>query len=289
MKNIVIYHADCLDGMGAMWSARQALGTEDTEYHAGKYGADIPNCKGKTVYLVDFSYKRNVIEMICKKAKMVIILDHHKTAYDDLKDFEAPNFEQHFDMDRSGAGITWGYFHEGQERPEIIKYIEDRDLWLFNYPETEAVNSYLRSLDYDYDKFDTAMRKMFISQIVLMGQAILDYRDVIIKDVLKSAKTHNLFGHKDIPVINNCPRLIVSEVLHEMGKETEFACAYWDIGNDRLWSLRSKEDGTDVSAIAKHFGGGGHKHASGMKTVKEDDSSCFEFEEKEEMASTFIE
>ena len=33
----------------------------------------------------------------------------------------------------------------------------------------------------------------------------------------------------------------------------------------RVFSLRSTEEGLDVSEIAKQYGGGGHKHASGFR------------------------
>jgi uncharacterized protein len=46
-----------------------------------------------------------------------------------------------------------------------------------------------------------------------------------------------------------------------------FAACYWDVPNGQVFSLRSCENGVDVSEIAKQFGGGGHKHAAGF-TVK---------------------
>lgn len=45
----------------------------------------------------------------------------------------------------------------------------------------------------------------------------------------------------------------------------KFAACYWDTPDGRVFSLRSTDDGMDVSEIAKVFGGGGHEHASGFK------------------------
>ena len=46
-----------------------------------------------------------------------------------------------------------------------------------------------------------------------------------------------------------------------------FAAAYYFDGEGYKFSLRSKEDGADVSKIAAVFGGGGHKNASGFKVI----------------------
>jgi hypothetical protein len=43
-----------------------------------------------------------------------------------------------------------------------------------------------------------------------------------------------------------------------------FAACYWDKPDGRQFSLRSQDDGADVGAIAKLYGGGGHAHASGF-------------------------
>ena len=40
--------------------------------------------------------------------------------------------------------------------------------------------------------------------------------------------------------------------------------------NIRIFSLRSTEDGLDVSEIASKFGGGGHKHAAGFSVPLEE-------------------
>jgi nanoRNase/pAp phosphatase (c-di-AMP/oligoRNAs hydrolase) len=40
-------------------------------------------------------------------------------------------------------------------------------------------------------------------------------------------------------------------------------------GTSAIFSLRSTEEGLDVSEIAKLYGGGGHKHAAGFKVPHE--------------------
>jgi len=39
----------------------------------------------------------------------------------------------------------------------------------------------------------------------------------------------------------------------------------WDTPEGRVFSLRSNDEGVDVSEVAKQYGGGGHRNASGFK------------------------
>ena len=63
------------------------------------------------VYIVDFSYPKDVMVKLLQQDFDLIVLDHHKTAEANLKDLALkPGSEIHFDMTRSGALMTWEYF-----------------------------------------------------------------------------------------------------------------------------------------------------------------------------------
>jgi len=62
---------------------------------------------------------------------------------------------------------------------------------------------------------------------------------------------------------------------HEMAKGRPFAACYWDTPKGRVFSLRSSDDGADVSEVAKQYGGGGHRNASGF-TVSFAQAQAFE-------------
>ena len=68
-----------------------------------------------------------------------------------------------------------------------------------------------------------------------------------------------------IPMVN-CPSAVVSDVLHVLCEDRPFAASYQDKGLKRGWSLRSADNGEDVSRVAERFGGGGHPHAAGFAT-----------------------
>jgi len=87
MKKMCIYHGNCADGFGAAWVVRKALG-DDVEFVPGVYGQEPPDVTGKDVVIVDFSYKYDVLRALAVAANSIIVLDHHKSAADDLVRFE---------------------------------------------------------------------------------------------------------------------------------------------------------------------------------------------------------
>jgi oligoribonuclease NrnB/cAMP/cGMP phosphodiesterase (DHH superfamily) len=133
---LCIYHGNCADGFTSAWVVRQALG-EGVDYHAGVYQDAPPNVEGRDVLMVDFSYKRPVLEAMREQAASILILDHHKTAEADLQDL--PGVQTVFDMNRSGARITWDHFFPDVAPPPLLLHIEDRDLWRFALPWTREI------------------------------------------------------------------------------------------------------------------------------------------------------
>jgi nanoRNase/pAp phosphatase (c-di-AMP/oligoRNAs hydrolase) len=80
-------------------------------------------------------------------------------------------------------------------------------------------------------------------------------------------------GHR-VPVAN-LPYTMSSDAGHEMAKGRPFAACYWDTPEGRVFSLRSNDEGVDVSEVAKQYGGGGHRNASGF-TVSFAAATAFE-------------
>ena len=156
MKPLCIYHRNCADGFGAAWVVRKFFGSDGVDFYAASYGSLPPDVAGRDVIIVDFSYKRPVLDDMALTATTILILDHHKTAAEDLAPFaieecgggrfvyadiggvwrgfdelNRPKIAALFNMGKSGAGITWDFFFPNQPRLALINHIEDRDLWLF--------------------------------------------------------------------------------------------------------------------------------------------------------------
>ena len=86
MKKLCIYHGNCADGFGAATAVRIALGADSVDFHAGIHGKLPPDVTGRSVIIVDFSYKRELLIEMAEQAESILILDHHKSAQIDFSD-----------------------------------------------------------------------------------------------------------------------------------------------------------------------------------------------------------
>jgi uncharacterized protein len=272
-KLLCIWHGNCQDGFGAAWAVRHALGEDNVEFYPGVYQESPPDVTGRDVLLVDFSYKRPVLEAMAQAARSVCVLDHHKSAMEDLAGLpepfdwgtgdEWPNLCALFDMDRSGAGLTWDYLNQGP-RPRLIDHIEDRDLWRFKLPNTRQISAALFSYPYDFKIWDTLM-VMDLNLLSLAGTAIDRKQQQDIANLLPVVKRAMVIGGIFMPVAN-LPLTLTSDAGHKMATEADgIAACYWDTPEGRVFSLRSTDDGPDCQAIAVKYGGGGHAHAAGVR------------------------
>lgn len=261
---ICIYHSNCADGFTAAWVVWQKH--PDWEFYPGKYQEEPPDVTGRDVYFVDFSYKRPVILEMAKKAKSITILDHHKTAEADLVDL-SENVSVMFDMTKSGAHLAWDYFRPGKDVPALVEYVEDRDLWKFSLRGTKALTEYIFSHAYDFETWNelflTFSGSSSLSKAESAGEAILRKKDKDTEELLANKFQMTIRGHK--VWVANLPYTFSSEAGHLLAKEGPFGATFYLDGNYAIFSLRSLEDGQDVSEIAKQFGGGGHAHAAGFK------------------------
>lgn len=264
MSNILcIYHGNCADGFAAAWVVRKFCNEvlkEEVEFFAGVYQNPPPPVKGKDVVIVDFSYKRPILEKIRQEAQTLIILDHHKTAAEDLAGFECAKF----DMLRSGAMITWDHFFPNSIAPRLIQHIQDRDLWTFQLPGTREIQAAIFSYPYDFATWDVLM-KLPTEELYKAGVAIERKHFKDINELLAVCKRRMKIAGHDVPVAN-LPYIFSSDAGHIMSVGEKFAACYMDTPEGRVYSLRSAVDGMDVSEIAKIFGGGGHKNAAGFRT-----------------------
>lgn len=262
---LCIYHANCADGFTAAWAVWKKH--PDTEFHPGTYGKEPPNCVGRDVVMVDFSYKRDVLLQIAAAANTVLILDHHKSAAGDLVDLPA-NVTAIFDMNRSGAMMAWNHYHPDRSPSDLIVHVQDRDLWLFKREQTRAFQANLFSYEYSFENWDMVSSlcadDFKYHQFVAEGEAIERKHFKDVKELIRAAAHRSVIAGHDVPTLN-APYFYSSDAGHQMSQGEAFAACYYDTADNRVYSLRSQPDGADVSLIAAKFGGGGHKNAAGFR------------------------
>ncbi|RMF19349.1 MAG: phosphoesterase [Gammaproteobacteria bacterium] len=271
----VLYHGGrCLDGFGAAWAAWMHFRTTETavDYQAMSHGDPVPEVAGETVYLLDYCLKREPLQALCESASRVVVLDHHESAAKDVAGLDevCTNLALHFDMHRSGAVIAWEYFHT-EPVPVLLEWIQDRDLWAWQWPESRDATAALMARPYDFGLWqalaeDEDARQTLVSE----GAAINRFRQQMIEHYRKRAVMGTVAGYR-VPVVN-APVEIQSELLGELAVGHPFAAGYLDREGRRGWSLRSTADGLNVADIARRFGGGGHPRAAGFSTPLPDDN-----------------
>lgn len=287
MKPLCIYHGNCADGFAAALAVRMALGKENVDFHAGVYQDPPPDVTNRKVIMVDFSYKRDVLEEMRTSAQSILILDHHKSAVEELSEYpEAPHGEidletnqvyvgwlpnsgtyTRFDLDKSGAVLAWEHFH-ATPPPKMFLHIQDRDLWKFEMNHTREFQAFLFSHPYDFDLWEEFLHSSEIpfnfGGMVAQGSGIERKHFKDIREFIEAAGYRMTIAGHDVPVLN-APYFWSSDAGHIMGKGEPFAACYWDTPAGRVFSLRSADDGLDVAQIAKQFGGGGHEHSAGFR------------------------
>lgn len=291
---LCIYHANCADGFAAAWVVRHALGDGNVDFHAAQYGQEPPDPCGRDIVLVDFSFKRPVLDEIGRYARSILVLDHHKTAQEDLAGLPIPpggwtQWMDHvaiyeaqghiegkrplmhalFDMDRSGAGLAWDYFFAGEKRPRLIDHVEDRDLWRFHLPLTRDIQACVVSHPFDFKTWDWLVSRadnvLAVQEMAAEGAAIDRKLQQDIASILATPPRRMKIAGVEVAVVN-APGMWASDMAGTLAKTEPFGAIYFDTPTGRVFSLRSRgDDGADVSAIAKSYGGGGHKNAAGFQ------------------------
>jgi len=264
MEPLCIYHGGCDDGFAAalcVWLAK----AKDVELFPAVYGKPMPDVTGRNVIMVDFSYKRPDMELMADKAESVLMLDHHKSAAEDMVGFSRPNCQIVFDMDRSGAMMAWDHFRpHGSTGLEFIRYIQDRDLWKKELVGTEEFTMGLRSYPQDLDLWESFF-KNGAKRLIQEGATVLRYYRQLVEQA-KSLAYEAMIDGIPVPVCNSSFAL-ASDVAGELAEGRPFAAVYYKTPDGYVYSLRSRgEKGIDVSKVALKFGGGGHAQAAGFKT-----------------------
>jgi len=282
---VVIYHKNCADGFGAAWAMRRYYLLVDNGpnpiFWAAGHGDSPPleAAKDAVVFLVDYCYRKYDMQDLIAVADRVVVLDHHKTAKETLDELEHIEVGDKFDfltvedekwelavcfdLERSGAGITWDFMFPRDIRPALITRIEDRDLWKFEWPGTKEIQAAVFSHPYEFAEWDLLMNEK-LQALYDEGVGILRKQRKSILEMIQAATQRMEIGGHDVPVIN-VPYMWGSDACEILSEGEPFAAYYWDSDGWRNFGLRSREQGLDVSEIAKQYGGGGHEHASGFR------------------------
>ncbi len=266
---ILCYHHGDLDGLCSAAVVIKRHGIDNVKCVSVEYGEnswDIADVKlSELVYVVDFTFKDMENLSIAAGPKLIWI-DHHKTALEQHTDlWNSKNILGNRDLSHSGCGLTWLYCFD-ETPPLAVRFVEDMDLWKFNYKETRSFVAGLSLLiDSPSDPmwFDMFLNDFSnsVDKIFLCGDAILKSQARRVKYLFDAGLDINFHGHSSRVVNSTSDTSVLGEYIYS---KPEYDLAIiWHVKNHRLVvSLRSNI--IDCSTIAKKYGGGGHPGASGF-------------------------
>ncbi|MCK9324171.1 MAG: DHHA1 domain-containing protein [Bacteroidales bacterium] len=236
--------------------------------------------KDEQVWIVDYSISPDEMRKLLKITQDVVWIDHHKTAIEKYSNFESPIRGIRKDGE-AGCVLTWKYIHwwtargEGKENfskenPDIpvekfIDLVGDRDIWAWKYGD-ETKNFFNGSGLYNTDPdgdfwWDCMTKPDFMKRVQEEGKTIQRYKDMSDIGLNKRLGYAVEFEGYNCFAIN---RTCSSDRLQENMDKYDIGIPYIHKHNGYTVSLYSKKD-IDVSEIAKKYGGGGHKKASGFQ------------------------
>lgn len=284
--NFVLYHGNCNDGLVAAYFAylyydknKLIIPTFIPVFY-GRYPPQLP--VNSNVLIVDFSFRRNILEQMMSTLN-ILILDHHKTAQIDLEGLE----NCIFDLTKSGAVLSYEYFFGSDRQSLFLQYIQDHDLWTEKFDNSHSFATWFHMKTSGIELIDNfqlighLLSDEYMERCILESTCVGEFINSQVENAIKHVRIKMVVVNNVYYIVAflNCTENIslVGNKLCEKYKYINLAAIY-NINNDIItWSLRSTNDASDASVVASYFGGGGHRNACGMKTKLSDHSDGIYF------------
>ena len=270
-RPLVIYHGGgCPDGYAAALAAwlfyagkAEFLGLDHGDV---KQVGDLPEVAGRAVYILDFSFAKDILRAIDERAAKLVMLDHHKSAAEALTGFACRCGVVHFDMKKSGARLAWEFFQPDTPLPDLVRFVEDRDIWVWQFEQSPAFLAALDMESYDFARW-AAIAKFSPDQLQVFmarGQAMDEKFTKLATDMADDARPVVFNGHSGLMI--NAPSVFHSLLGDILAKKSGTFALMWNAHKSGVIKvgLRSRS-GFDCIPLASSMGGGGHAQACGFK------------------------
>jgi uncharacterized protein len=268
---LVLYHGrNCPDGFAAALAAwlfyegkAEMLGLDHGDI---KSVTDLPALEGRAVYILDFSFDEAILRGIEERAAKLVMLDHHKSAAEKLTGFACRCGVVHFDMSKSGARLAWEFFQPNRPVPDMVRFVEDRDIWVWQYPESPAFLAALDMEPMDFARWAemAAFTPEQLTAFMARGHAMDEKFAKLCADIAEGAQPISFNGLNGLMV--NAPGMFHSLVGDTLAKLSGTFALMWTTGKGGVVKvgLRSRS-GFDCIPLAESMKGGGHAQACGFK------------------------
>lgn len=311
MTQLIIYHKNCQDGIFSayqFWLRNPNAYFIDLDYyfinnHTSKEILeyiltnnnlpidDISYLKDIELYIADFSLPYNVIKDFSAIFKSILILDHHKTSFEDFKSNGTveiiqnnwkkinlfPNCTFIYSDKESGTKLTYKYLNNvinDNKIPKYIKLVSDRDMWEFNFKETNLfyygiefvkpksfneLDIYINERCHDLLKYGKYVETNLNNYIKSLTGSQLIYINCV--DTSTNKNTRGGLINAELRHASELGNYIVTH--KELEHNLDFCIIFIIKRNIVSCSIRSRKE-FDCSLIAKKYNGGGHKNSAGF-------------------------
>lgn len=270
-RPLVLFHGGgCPDGYAAALAAWLFYGGKaefiGLDHGDVKVPSDLPDVVGRAVYILDFSFTREVLSFIDAQSAKLVLLDHHKSAAEALTGFACRCGVVHFDMKKSGARLAWEFFQPDVPLPDLVRFVEDRDIWVWQFDQSPA---FLAALDMEPHEFVrwaeiASFTPASLQAFMARGRAMDEKFTKLATDLAEDARPISFNGCSGLMV--NAPSVFHSLVGDILAKKNGTFALMWNAHKSGVIKvgLRSRS-GFDCIPLASSMGGGGHAQASGFK------------------------
>jgi oligoribonuclease NrnB/cAMP/cGMP phosphodiesterase (DHH superfamily) len=279
---IVVFHHDDSDGKLSAHLIYENFNLKNTKrFVCCNYSTNKPTSQcvkqGDVVFIVDYCIPIDQFNDIVHKAKLVVFLDHHKTA---IKMIEANSeyFENlvlsnkiilDIDMSRCGAKITsdWLSNRYGFNwNVEAVELVDKYDRWTGEDIRADYLNQFIYNSAMSYIGSDMWSGLLhdpeYLKTAIEIGKKFYDLsvlkNEIIYESFAKESEFHGL----KISVIEGFGN---SQLFGDHMEKYDACCVYHRTNNGSWqYSLYSNKPGSAMNEIAELYGGGGHPGASGF-------------------------
>ena len=215
MKIAVLFHNDA-DGFGSAFAAWVSLREKhELIFEPAQYGELPPYQKlhefrPDQIYILDFSYKAPVLREFMRFLPNTVVIDHHKTSVEELADFPEIEVSGFHEVDgvqtplfsgvrvfqeNSGCVLSWLFFNPNDEIPELLHYVQDRDLWKFELEHSKEINAYIATLPLDFEVW----ADFYMPLAYDAGKAVLAFQGEQIRKRVEGAEMVRFLSYSSSP------------------------------------------------------------------------------------------
>lgn len=258
-RTVILYHDNCPDGFGGAYAAWKKFG-DTAEYLPVQHQAETPaGLKGAHLYLIDFCYPKDIMNVLAAEAASLTVLDHHEGVEDVVEAMPA----YVYDAKRSGATIAWSYFHPETPVPVFLDIVMKADLYQMLTDDERAIISYAYAQPYSFSGWDTLTERVenpeSRAEIIGRGRAYAEYFQLLATQIASRARRVRFEGHEVYLI--SAPRMFATELgtqLRKKGGAFTLITRNDAHGSMRV-SMRAGDNKTvNLAELAQKYGGNGH-------------------------------